>query len=95
LGDETGWIAMRLLKVVNLFKTTAMNFQTSKIELVKRIIEINDPKLVEKLLLALRNPEDDFWNTLSFGEKEEVQEGIKQLDAGQGIPLSEFLKKVS
>jgi hypothetical protein len=81
LGDETGWIVMRLLKVVNLFKTTAMNFQTSKIELVKRIIEINDPKLVEKLLLALR--------------KEEVQEGIKQLDAGQGIPLSEFLKKVS
>ena len=72
-----------------------MNLQSSKIELVKKIIELNDPKLVEKLLLSLSTPEDDFWNALSLSQQEEVKEGIDQLNAGQGIPLSEFLKKVS
>lgn len=36
---------------------------------------------------------EDFWNTLSENEKEEILEGIKEADNGDTIDYEEFMKK--
>jgi hypothetical protein len=72
-----------------------MDLQSSKIELVRRILDINDHLLVDRMLTALNAHEDDFWNVLSASEKADIKEGIRQLNAGQRISLDEFMGKVS
>ena len=39
--------------------------------------------------------ETDWWDTVSDTEKAAIQKGVQQLDAGQGIPHEEVMKKVA
>jgi len=72
-----------------------MDIQTSKLELVKLIINIDNEKLIDKLLKVLKSEKEDFWLELTAQEKEAIKIGIKQLDAGHRTSLDDFLKKVS
>ena len=72
-----------------------MDVQSSKLELVKLIINSNNEKLIENLLKMLKSEQKDFWSELSESEKEEIRLGIKQLDEGERISLDDFIKKVS
>ena len=71
-----------------------MDLQTSKLELVKLIININSQKTISKLLKVVKAEKEDFWYELTESEKQEIELGIKLLDSGQRIPFNEFLKKV-
>lgn len=72
-----------------------MDLQTSKLELVKLIVEIDNPKVIEKLIDSLKSSQVDFWSELSDSDKEEIQLGIDQLDKGNRISLEDFIRKVS
>jgi hypothetical protein len=72
-----------------------MDIQTTKIELVKLILSIDNKNIVEKIFNLIKSEQSDFWNELSRQEQEEIRLGIKQLDAGQRISFDDFLKKVS
>ena len=72
-----------------------MDIQTTKIELVKLILNIDNKSIVEKILNLIKSEQSDFWNELSRQEQEEIRLGIKQLDARQRISFNDFLKKVS
>jgi hypothetical protein len=72
-----------------------MDIQASKLELVKLIVNIDNQKVIDKILIILKSEQNDFWHELTPQEKQEVQIGIRQLDAGQRISLDDFLKKVS
>lgn len=72
-----------------------MDIQTAKIELVKLIINTNDQPIIEKLIQVLKSEQTDFYPELSNREKQEIKLGIKQLNADQRIPLSDFLQKIS
>jgi hypothetical protein len=72
-----------------------MDLQTSKLELVKLIVEIDNQKVIEKLIESLKSTKDDFWLELSDLEKKEIQLGIDQLDNGNRVSLEEFIRKVS
>lgn len=72
-----------------------MDIQASKLELVKLIINIDNQTVIDKILKVLKSEQDDFWLELSPREQEEIEIGIKQLDAGHRTSLDEFLKKVS
>jgi hypothetical protein len=72
-----------------------MDLQTSKLELVKLIVEIDNPKVIEKLIDSLKSSQVDFWSELSESDKEEIQLGIDQLDIGNRISLKDFIRKVS
>lgn len=67
-----------------------MDLHTSKLELVKIIVNINSQKTIDKILRILKSEHDDFWLDLTESEKEEIKLGIKQLDSGQRIPLNEL-----
>jgi len=72
-----------------------MDIQTSKLELVKLIINMDNKKIIDKVLTILKSEKEDFWLELSPEEKEEIELGIKQLDDGQRISWDDFQKKVS
>ena len=72
-----------------------MSIQTTKLELIKLILSVENPRVIKKISSLLKNETSDFWKELSEDQKEEVRLGMKQLDQGQGISWDDFLQKVS
>ena len=72
-----------------------MDIQSSKIELAKLILNIENPDLINKIKKLVINETSDFWLHLSDTEKEEIRFGLNQLDSGMRISVDEFMKKVS
>ncbi|MEX2477688.1 MAG: hypothetical protein WD357_04575 [Gracilimonas sp.] len=72
-----------------------MDTQTSKIELAKLILELEDPELINKIHELLLNEGSKFRKSLTEYEKEEIQLGLEQLNRGERISFEDFLKKVS
>jgi hypothetical protein len=71
-----------------------MDIQTSKIELVKLILNTNDQSLIEKvynLFTASTSPGEEF----TKAQIAEIELGIKQLESGRRIAFKDFLNKVS
>lgn len=50
-----------------------MDIQTKKIELVKEILNIEKPELIEKFVNLLKEEKKDFWHELSLSQKEEIE----------------------
>jgi hypothetical protein len=72
-----------------------MDIQTSKLELVQLILNIENKQVIENLIPVLNSKNQDFWKDLSPQQKNEIRSGIQQLDAGQRIRLEDFISKVS
>ena len=72
-----------------------MDIQTSKIELVKLILTIDNSEFIDRVSSFIRNEKPDFWNDLSLAEQNDIRKGISDLDNGKRIEFSEFLKKIS
>ena len=53
---------------------------------MKRVYDDDILAIVQKLLLKYTIDEHEIWNELSEEEKAAIEEGISQLDAGEGIP---------
>ena len=70
-----------------------MNIETSKIELVKMILNLDNPEFIEELRNLLSLKSNDFWDELTINEKKEIQNGIGELDNGERVLFSDFLKK--
>ena len=72
-----------------------MDTQTSKIELAKLILELEDPKLIQKIHKLLLDEGSRFRKSLTEYEKEEIQLGLEQLNRGECISFEDFLKNIS
>ncbi len=73
-----------------------MNIQTTKIELVKMILNIENSELIKRVTDFIKeNEKSDFWDDLSLSEQQEIRHGIEDLDKGDRIEYKEFLKKIS
>jgi hypothetical protein len=72
-----------------------MNSQTSKLELVKMILNIENDKFIEKITEFIKNERIDFWDELSLSEQKEIERGINELEKGKRIEYEDFLKKIS
>ncbi len=72
-----------------------MDTQTSKIELAKLILELEDPKLIQKIHKLLLDEGSRFRKSLTEYEKEEIQLGLEQLNRGERISFEDFLKNIS
>ena len=72
-----------------------MNIQSSKIELVKTILDIDNKELINKVAKFIQKEKSGFWSELSFKQQDEIKLGIKELDAGERVSYSIFLKKIT
>ncbi len=60
-----------------------MNLNAAKLELIQWLSTINNPKIIEKLLAIRNDEQEDWWNDLSELEKESINKGIADADAGK------------
>jgi len=72
-----------------------MDIKTSKIELVKIILNIENDTFLKKVADFINNEKSDFWNELSAVEQAEIKVGIDQLNKGKRTSYEEVLKEIS
>ena len=73
-----------------------MDIQTTKIELVKMILNIENNEFIQSVSdFIKKNEKTDFWDDLSLSEQKEIREGIEDFNKGDRIAYNEFLEKIS
>ncbi|WP_035336843.1 hypothetical protein [Dokdonia sp. PRO95] len=72
-----------------------MDIQSTKIELVKTILAIENSDFIQKVADFVNAEKVDFWNELTTSEQSEIKEGINQLDSGKRVSFDSFLKRIS
>jgi hypothetical protein len=70
-----------------------MDNDTSKIELVKLILNINNDNLIKRIADFITNEKSDFWKELTTTEKAEIKKGIEQLDNRRWTSYKEVLNE--
>lgn len=70
-----------------------MDIQTEKIELVKRLLDIDDEAILQQVKEVFESHGKDFWDELSQHVKEGIDRAKKQADAGQLTPHDVVMKK--
>ncbi|NOQ25669.1 MAG: hypothetical protein GQ564_09950 [Bacteroidales bacterium] len=71
-----------------------MNIQAEKIELVKMILETDNPSILNSIKKILkRESKKDFWDTLPQSQREEIMKGIEEIENGEIVDYEDFIKK--
>lgn len=61
-----------------------MDLKSEKLDLIQWLLQLSDENVIAKIK-KLRNEDIDWWDSLSADEARSIQEGIEQLDRGEGI----------
>ena len=71
-----------------------MNIQAEKIELMKMILETDNPSILNSIKKMLkRESKKDFWDTLPQSQREEIMKGIEEIENGEIVDYDDFIKK--
>ena len=71
-----------------------MNIQAEKLELVRLILDTNNPNILNSIRgLFTKSKSADFWNILSEEQKNEIQEGVKEIERDEIVDYNDFIKK--
>lgn len=71
-----------------------MNIQTQKLELVKMILETDNPSILESVKKLFRKTKDsDFWDKLSQDQKDDILEGLRDIENGDLVDYDAFISK--
>lgn len=71
-----------------------MNIKAEKIELIKMLLNTKKPSVLASIRKILEKEEKtDFWNTLSEEEKEDIRQGIEELNKGEKYPYDKIMSK--
>ena len=72
-----------------------MDIQTTKLELLKTILETENSEFIQRVADFVKKEKTDFWNELSTSEQTEIKKGITELENGKRVSYDSFLKKIS
>jgi len=72
-----------------------MDIQSTKIELIKSILAIENNEFIQKVADFINKEKVDFWNELSATEQNEIKKGIDELNQGKRVSYDSFLKQIS
>jgi hypothetical protein len=71
-----------------------MNIQAEKIELVKMLLETDNPKIIESIKKIFKKQKSvDFWDDLSVNQQKEIENAIKEIENGEVTDYNSFIKK--
>lgn len=71
-----------------------MNLQAKKIEIMKLILETDNPSVLESIkLLFNRSKSVDFWDSLTQDQKDDIIQGINEIEEGKVVYYQDFIKK--
>jgi len=71
--------------------------QAEKLELIQMLLETKDKDLIKqvKSLFNIHQKGDDFWDEMPDTIKESVERGLRQSEAGEGIPHEKVVKRLA
>ena len=75
-----------------------MELQARKYDLIQALVHLKDLSLLQKLETVINSHQaasGDWWNEISDEEKAGIEEGIAQLERGEGIPHEEVRKMIN
>lgn len=72
-----------------------MDSQTTKIELVKAILAIENDEFIQRIADFIKKESVGFYSELGTSEKNEILKGSDELSNGKRVSYESFLKKIS
>jgi hypothetical protein len=71
-----------------------MNIQAEKIEIMKMILDTDNPSILESVRnIFKKSTTADFWDTLPQEQKEDILQGIKDIENGEIVDYEDFMKQ--
>lgn len=71
-----------------------MNIQAEKIEIMKLILETENPGIIESIKnIFNKSKTEDFWETLSNDQKVDILQGIKEIENGEVVDYENLMSK--
>lgn len=71
-----------------------MNIQAEKLEIMKLILETDNTSILESIKKNFnKNKTVDFWETLPEEQKDDILQGIKEIENGEIVDYEDFMKK--
>lgn len=71
-----------------------MNIQAEKLEIMKMILETNNPGILKSIKgLFKKSVTVDFWDTLSSEQKDDILQGIDEVEKGEVEDYEDYIKK--
>lgn len=71
-----------------------MDIRAEKLILLEWLANINDPKTLKEFISLKKSREKDWWLDINNEEKAAIDEGLSQLDKGEGISHEKIMKEV-
>ena len=69
-----------------------INILNKKLELIQWLSTIEDATIIEKIMDLRKKESKDWWNSISESEKESIEKGLNDADAGKLNPHSNARK---
>ena len=71
-----------------------MDFQAEKLSLIEWIAGLNDPNTLKEFISLKKSKEVDWWDEISEAERTAINEGLDQLERGEGIPHEQVMNEL-
>lgn len=68
-----------------------MDIQAQKLELIEWLASVNDTSIIKAILELREKKDSDWWNSLSEEQKEDIEAGLEDLEAGRKRPFDQVL----
>ena len=70
----------------------AMNIEAQKVRLIERIVQVDDPSVIDQINAILEQGEHDFYDELTDEQRTSVRQGLAQVISGEIISHAEVKK---
>jgi len=71
-----------------------MNIQAKKLDLIERIIQLENQEILQQIKEMLTEPSNDWWEQISEQEKNAIDIGLTQAHQQEGIPHQEAMQQI-
>jgi len=70
-----------------------MNIQAEKIEIMKMILDTDNPSILESVKnIFKKSMNADFWDALPQEQKEDILQGIEDIENGEVVDYEDFMR---
>ncbi len=71
-----------------------MDLQAEQLSLLEWLAGLNDPKTLKEFISLKKSKEVDWWDEINEKEQAAIDEGLTQLDKGEGMSHEQVMKEV-
>lgn len=69
-----------------------MNIQAEKLELIKLLLNTDNPVIINSIRQIFRkNVTPEFWDELTPTQKQEIKQGLQEVEAGETVDYEMFI----